>query len=259
MIDITGQTFGKLTVIECAGKLDGRRYSWKCQCECGNTVIKLGSALRSGNTKSCGCGKYDGLKQYNEQQTADTIIPDGTIFGKLTVIEPIGYKPQYNGALKNRMWYKCKCECGNVCEVNGNMLKNNNKVSCGCINSKGELLIETLLKNNGIIYNKEVILPQLVQEENRKLRFDFVIYTPEASIDRIIEFDGRQHKYGPDTEYWGHSNETLESIQEKDLIKNNFCLRHNYPLIRIPYTKINFLTIDDLFSDKYLVKGDDLQ
>lgn len=89
------------------------------------------------------------------------------------------------------MWYKCKCECGNICEANGNMLKNNNKISCGCINSKGELLIETLLKNNGIIYNKEVILPQLVQEENRKLRFDFVIYTPEASIDRIIEFDGR--------------------------------------------------------------------
>ena len=33
--DITGEKFGKLTVIDCAGKLDGRRYFWNCQCECG--------------------------------------------------------------------------------------------------------------------------------------------------------------------------------------------------------------------------------
>lgn len=30
MKDLTGQHFGKLLVVECAGKLDGRRYSWKC-------------------------------------------------------------------------------------------------------------------------------------------------------------------------------------------------------------------------------------
>ncbi len=30
MIDLMGQKFGKLTVIENMGKLDGRRYSWKC-------------------------------------------------------------------------------------------------------------------------------------------------------------------------------------------------------------------------------------
>lgn len=30
MKDITGQTFGKLTVIECVGKLNGKDYFWKC-------------------------------------------------------------------------------------------------------------------------------------------------------------------------------------------------------------------------------------
>lgn len=256
MIDITGQTFGKLTVIECAGKLDGRRYFWKCQCECGNIITKEGSVLRSGNTKSCGCGKYDGLKKYNQQQTADTLIKNGTRFGKLTVIESIGYKPQYDGAKKNRMWYKCQCDCGNICETSGNSLKNGQKSSCGCISSKGELLIESLLKNNKILYNKEVILPQLVQEENRRLRFDFVVYNSDGTIERIIEFDGRQHQQGPDTNYWGHSTDTLKSIQEKDQIKNNFCLKHNYKLIRIPYTKMETITIQDLFGDKYLVKGE---
>lgn len=257
MIDITGQIFGKLTVIENAGKLDGRRYFWKCQCECGNLIVKPGASLRSGNTKSCGCGKYDGLKKYNTQQTTDTLIMNGTKFGKLKVLEPIGYKPQYKGASKNRMWYRCQCDCGNICEVSGNQLKNNHKTSCGCLGSIGELKIETLLKNNNYLYGKEVILPELLQETKRALRFDFVIYNEDGTINRIVEFDGRQHTQGPDTEYWGHSSDTLKTIKERDNIKNQFCLKHNYILVRIPYTKID-ITIDDIFNNKYIVKESDV-
>lgn len=256
MIDITGQTFGKLTVIECVGKLDGRRYFWKCQCECGNIVTKEGSTLRSGNTKSCGCGKYDGFKRYNQQQSTDALIAPGAKIGKLTVLESIGYKPQYKGAVKNRMWYHCRCDCGNECEVSGNQLKNNNKISCGCIGSKGELEIENLLKANNCLYNKEVVLSELLQETGRALRFDFVVYETNGTIKLIIEFDGRQHFQGPDTTYWGHTSDTLDTIQEKDEIKNQFCLKHNYKLIRIPYTKLGNIILEDLFSDKYLVKGD---
>lgn len=256
MKDITGQIFGKLTVIECAGKLDGENYFWKCQCECGNITIKRGSELRSGNTKSCGCGKYDGFKKYNERQTAENIITNGTRFGKLTVIEPIGYKPQYKGAQKNRMWYRCQCDCGNICEVSGNQLKNNHKTSCGCLGSKGELEIETLLKTNHYLYSKEVILPELLQETKKALRFDFVVYEKDGSINRIIEFDGRQHTQGPDTNYWGRTTDTLETIQKKDKIKNQFCLKHNYKLIRIPYTKLKNITLEDLFGDEYLIKGE---
>ena len=63
LIDITGQRFGKLTVIENVGKIDGRRYHWKCLCDCGNEKILEGSVLRSGNTKSCGCNRSIGLKK----------------------------------------------------------------------------------------------------------------------------------------------------------------------------------------------------
>ena len=257
MIDITGQTFGKLTVIDCAGKLDGKRYFWKCQCECGNIVTKDGSVLRSGNTKSCGCGKYDGLKKYNEQQSAETLIPAGTKFGKLQILKPIGYKPQYKGSRKNRMWYQCQCDCGNICEVNGNSLKNNHKISCGCVASKGELEIETILQKSNYLYGKEVILPELLQETGRALRFDFIVYENNGQINRIIEFDGRQHQYGPDTDYWDRSTtDTLEKIQERDNIKNQFCLKHNYKLVRIPYSKLGKITIADLFGNEYLIKGE---
>lgn len=55
IIDLTGQTFNKLTVIERDGS-DGRgEAKWICQCECGNTISVLGSNLRTGHTVSCGC------------------------------------------------------------------------------------------------------------------------------------------------------------------------------------------------------------
>lgn len=255
IIDLTGQRFGKLTVLELVGKKNGKGYYWKCQCDCGNIKDILGSSLRSGNTKSCGCEQYKGFQKYNLNQSEEAKIPINTRFGKLVVIEDLGLKPQYKGAKKNRRWYKCQCDCGNICEVNGNSLKEENKISCGkCLTSKGELMIKSLLDENNIIYNQEVILPELVKEYNHKLRFDFVIYDSNNNIDRIIEYDGRQHFTGPDTNYWDRSNtETLEEIKQKDKIKNIFCLQHNYPLVRIPYT-IKKCTLEDLLGNKFLVQ-----
>lgn len=53
--DMTGQRFGKLTVIEPAGKTNDRQLKWLCRCDCGNEKIILGSSLKSGRTQSCGC------------------------------------------------------------------------------------------------------------------------------------------------------------------------------------------------------------
>lgn len=55
--DLTGQTFGRLTVIE-VGPLHqkSRRRQWYCKCSCGNTVlISSGHCLTGGNSRSCGC------------------------------------------------------------------------------------------------------------------------------------------------------------------------------------------------------------
>lgn len=254
MIDLIGQRFGKLTVIENMGKLNKKHYFWKCKCDCGNETVVLGSALRSGNTKSCGCGKYEGLKKYNLQQSENNKIEIGKKFGKLTVIEDLGFREQIPG--HNRRWYKCKCDCGNEKEVMGNMLKQGQIASCGKCNftSQGEFIINQILESHNINYQHDVVFPQLFQEYGRRLRFDFIVY--DKDFDKpilFIEYDGRQHTKGPDTNYWGHSSDTLETIQEKDNIKNQFCLKHNYPLVRIPYTKKE-ITYEDIFSDKYLLK-----
>lgn len=66
--DLTGQKFGRLTVISYAGK-NHRRYAlWSCLCECGKTIIAVGSDLRSGHTQSCGCSRSDALSRYNKSE-----------------------------------------------------------------------------------------------------------------------------------------------------------------------------------------------
>jgi len=53
--DITGQTFGNLTVIEYSGRDIYRNAQWRCKCACGGEAIASITHLRSGHTQSCGC------------------------------------------------------------------------------------------------------------------------------------------------------------------------------------------------------------
>ena len=101
------------------------------------------------------------------------------------------------------------------------------------------------------------MFPELFNETGRRLRFDFIIYDSTFTKPlRFIEFDGRQHTTGPENPIWIKSD-PLEKIQERDNIKNNFCISHNYPLVRIPYTLLNKITIEDILGNKYIIKGDD--
>jgi hypothetical protein len=54
-IDLTGQRFGRWTVIEEAGKTEQGQGLWKCLCDCGTNGIIRGAELRRGHTHSCGC------------------------------------------------------------------------------------------------------------------------------------------------------------------------------------------------------------
>lgn len=54
LIDISGQKYERLTVIERHGVKDGHA-AWLCKCDCGKTTVVNGRNLRSGRTTSCGC------------------------------------------------------------------------------------------------------------------------------------------------------------------------------------------------------------
>ena len=60
LIMLEGKRFGKLFVIKRNGTND--RYGkplWLCKCDCGNEVLVLGNNLKNGNTKSCGCMRFE--------------------------------------------------------------------------------------------------------------------------------------------------------------------------------------------------------
>ena len=59
MIDITGQRFGRLLVLERVGLSKSRSARWLCRCDCGTEKEVDGPNLRRGLTTSCGCyGHY---------------------------------------------------------------------------------------------------------------------------------------------------------------------------------------------------------
>ncbi len=117
-LDLTGQTFGRLTALGPAGKVGGCT-AWLCRCECGNEVTVRTGSLRSGNTRSCGCLLDDRIRESRPDLT-------GRTFGHLTVLGPAG---NVNG----RTAWRCRCGCGSETVALTGNLRSGNTRSCGCL------------------------------------------------------------------------------------------------------------------------------
>jgi len=116
--DLTGQKFGKLTVLEEAPKKQNR-IQWKCLCDCGNNTIVFAHSIKSGKTKSCGCLRTE---------IGTNLV--GQTFGKLTVIKK-NIERRYVQR-KGAVW-DCICSCGKSHTVNGYSLRTGASRSCGCL------------------------------------------------------------------------------------------------------------------------------
>ena len=223
VIDLTGQRFGKLTVLEKADTIDSQSYWW-CQCECGKIIRVYGNNLKQGKTKTCGCTPSKKPNDLTNQK-----------FGKLTALS-LFYK-------NNRVYWHCKCDCGNFTDVAASHLSSGKTQSCGCITySIGEKNIENLLINNSIKYIKEYKFKDLGE-----YRYDF--YLPD--YNRLIEFDGRQHFQACGGSW--DKNDNLLLRQTKDKIKNDYAITNNMDLVRIPYWKRDNITIDMLLGKEFLI------
>jgi hypothetical protein len=56
-LDITGQRFGKLTVVSLNEDNANGKAHWNCICDCGKKIVAIGCNLRYGTTTSCGCSR----------------------------------------------------------------------------------------------------------------------------------------------------------------------------------------------------------
>lgn len=259
--DLTNQRFGNLVVLYRTKNHPSYRGAiWVCQCDCGTIKPIPAQHLIKGNTISCGCQNH---KKASERMLAYNLsnqtIKIGDKFGKLTVIgEPI-LKPRPDGK-KREAWYLCQCDCGSPpLEVMGKQLRGNFTTSCGCISSKGEAKVKEILLQNNVKFKQEYSFADLINPNtNARLRFDFAVFDNNDNLNYLIEYDGRQHYYGPDTTVWTHyknktKEEVFEDIKFRDDLKNKYCLNHQIILKRIPYWILNNLTYEDILSNKFNV------
>ena len=140
-LELTGQTFAKLTVIKFARR-KGKDNFWLCQCDCGNEVEVSTTHLRSGGTKSCGCLRLSSDKS-------------GKKYGRLTVISRIEKKK------KGPTIWLCKCDCGNEIEVSNDSLYF--KISCGCLSKEQQPDL------TGQRFEKLVVLSLLDSEKENRM------------------------------------------------------------------------------------------
>ena len=204
-----GKRFGRLTVLSATDKTNNAgMLIYKCKCDCGNTCCVPSQYLARGITKSCGCLQAEVKKQHAPTNKKDLT---GQKFGYLTVIKDSG-KRDANGTVK----WQCKCDCGNYHLVATTNLINGNTVSCGCVVSYYERLIEEILKESKINYIKQKTFNGCINPETGyKLRFDF--YLPDYNC--CIEYDGIQH-FKP-VEYFGGVKK-FKKDKYRDAIKDNF-------------------------------------
>lgn len=232
--DMAGQKYGKLTILEKTDKrTSNRSIIWKCQCDCGNICEVSRDSLMQG-TQSCGCLQKEKASIIGKQRGYDLTNQK---FGKLTVLHLLKDRVE-------RTWL-CQCECGKQREVTSKNLLRGHVVSCGCLKtSHGEFLIKQILNKNNIkfisqYHNEACKFP----DTNYHAYFDFFV-----NNQYIIEYDGEQH-FNPQC-FNNMSNidakKQFIKTQQHDEYKNQWCKENNIPLIRIPYTHLKKLCIEDL-------------
>lgn len=85
--DITGNRYGNLVAIEIQDKQKNNScYTWKCECDCGNTAYINTGSLQSGNTKSCGCISTNRISELGKSKKLPNDMGSiNTLFGKYKI------------------------------------------------------------------------------------------------------------------------------------------------------------------------------
>lgn len=231
LIDMTGETCGYLTVIEKAPSRvspSGNHVTrWKCRCVCGKEFDVDAYALRSGNTKSCGCKNKKPVKDISGQR-----------FGMLTV-------ESLNRLEKHRTYWNCKCDCGNTTVATKANLINGFVKSCGCLRSVGEADIQKELDRLGVCYIHNVMFDTLVNENGNHLIFDFAVKNG-SEILFLLEYQGAQH-YQPGNKYGKYQRE------HSDADKRKWCDDNGIDLVEIRYDEDTLARLHEILSDHMLI------
>ena len=210
--NITGNKFGKWTVIERQEKNLYGQYNYLCRCECGNEKIISKRYLTEGRSKSCGCGV--------ENTRFDVT---GKRFNSLVAIRPLKDKLKWD-----TIW-EWKCECGKRFNKQINRVIDGYTKDCGCSRRlktserfKGEKNVNwnngSSFEPYGIEFNKE-IKERVKERDNYRCQECFI------HQDELYSKNGKKYKL---------------HIHHIDFNKNNNSLMNLISLCRNCHMRTNF-------------------
>ncbi len=111
--------------------------------------------------------------------------------------------------------------------------------------SYGEIKIQDILRQAGLLFEQEYSFPDLVTSSGHPLRFDFAVFDDSGELDFLIEFQGIQH-YKPKSKFGGVTG--LKKQQFYDMLKREYCNKHDIKLILIPYWDEDIVNYDYIMN-----------
>lgn len=234
-IDLSTKKFGRLQPLYPTTERKNKSVVWVCKCDCGNTKNVPAANLNAGRILSCGC-----LKQESDRKPKNNHIDlIGQKFGHLLVIK------RDSSDQRGEAKWLCQCDCENesIISVLSSNLRTGHTTSCGCERrSHGEIKVGELLLKYHIPFETE---KWFFKYDNGHIApFDFYVQQKY-----LIEFDGETHDLTHSGKHGWLTEESIQRQLTRDELKNQWCKDHNIPLIRIPYTKLKTLCIEDLLLE----------
>lgn len=221
-----GDRKNRLTICDRGPNPKSKKTQVICKCDCGKYICINLQDFKENKVKSCGCLRAE---QNNRKPPRDWTSPTYNTNPFYEYIQEIVDKK-----IGRQRVYIIKCrKCGKLYEgapvelISNRRQKGMNPCSCWRKQSHGVDKICNILTQLKIDFIQEKTYDDLISPKGSKLRFDF--YLPKYNI--LIEYDG-QHHY---QETFGQNQEKLLLQQQYDKLKEEWCIKNNIPLIRIPY------------------------
>lgn len=120
--DLTGNKYGRLTVLELSHRDKHKQIHYLCLCDCGNKAIVNGNSMKQQHAKSCGCLHAETARLNRWKDLT------GKKFGRLLVLKERSDLPRET---TDSLW-ECQCECGKTGIWKTQALTTHNTRSCGC-------------------------------------------------------------------------------------------------------------------------------
>lgn len=210
-IDLKGKQFGEMTILEKDVELSQikKRIYWKCQCSCGRIKSIRTDGLK--NIKTCGECKKDLTNQR---------------FGRLVALEK-GKKDK-----ASHQYWICKCDCGNIVEVNSDNLRRGLTKSCGCLHS--EVIHQNLFKDlTGQKFGKLIALSYKIIESKT-----YWLCKCECGNQTLV---ARNNLVNGHTQSCGCINTSIGELNiEETLKKNNIQFNKEYVFTDLKNRRFDF-------------------